>query len=297
MKLVSLALAVFLAIALDGCVSEIPVEVEGAEVPVVNCVLTNDTVQTLSLTKSVKISDTRLFREIKDAKIVLLTEGQTAGEFARTGYGKWELHYQPVAGKRYSLVVTLADGTELSATTTMPRQNRIVKNSSSDAYPSKYFKQMSAQSPCWTFVLEQNDLPDNLLHPTPSAKAWLKQHIGTDHPLVDRFNDDGGLSAVLPQATTPAYSYYVRIRPSAEVAPEGIPFCIQTNFGGNDFVCFRNASEEYDNYLKSSFEKLWLYSSEDDPIQWFDETVVYSNISNGVGIFGAYSDVYFFYNE
>ena len=34
-----------------------------------------------------------------------------------------------------------------------------------------------------------------------------------------------------------------------------------------------------------------------DPIIWFDETEVFSNINNGVGIFAAYSDRFYNYND
>lgn len=34
----------------------------------------------------------------------------------------------------------------------------------------------------------------------------------------------------------------------------------------------------------------------DDPLIWFDQTNVYSNVSNGVGIFGAYNEKFFIYN-
>jgi hypothetical protein len=56
-------------------------------------------------------------------------------------------------------------------------------------------------------------------------------------------------------------------------------------------IVFRSVSDEYDKYQKSSLEKMHVFESFDDPTQWLDETVVYNNIHNGYGIFGAYKDV------
>lgn len=55
-------------------------------------------------------------------------------------------------------------------------------------------------------------------------------------------------------------------------------------------IFFRAFSEDYDRYLKSSISKMLVYESINDPSQWLDESEVYSNIENGLGIFGAYAD-------
>jgi hypothetical protein len=59
----------------------------------------------------------------------------------------------------------------------------------------------------------------------------------------------------------------------------------------------RSASAEYDRYLKSILEKLKFYEDPDDPARWFDETVIFSNIENGLGIFAAYWQQDFYYNN
>ena len=59
----------------------------------------------------------------------------------------------------------------------------------------------------------------------------------------------------------------------------------------------RSASAEYDRYLKSILEKLKFYEDPDDPARWFDETVIFSNIENGLGIFAAYWQQAFYYNN
>jgi hypothetical protein len=75
-----------------------------------------------------------------------------------------------------------------------------------------------------------------------------------------------------------------------------VEFVIETGALLHAAFYFRSASEEYDRYMKTSCRKMQLYHSESDPVQWFDETVVYSNINGGVGIFAAYNDVIFYSN-
>jgi len=287
-------------IALNACVQELPFDVKEATIPVVNCILTNDTVQTLSLTQSVKITDGYVFKEIKDAQIILwANETEQIGEFKRISYGNWQLRYQPVEGTNYQLQVLLPDGKELAATTTMPERNQFVAESEKNKFPGKYFMQQTVENPCWAFILSEETLTDNLIHPIPSSRAKLCVNIGTDHPLVDRFNEDGNLFDLVSQATTPAYAFYVRIQPSLlGREEEDIPFCLQTNYGNYTFVFFRTASKEYDQYLKSSLLKMFVYRLEDDPAQWFDESKVYSNVINGTGIFAAYNDdCFYFYDD
>jgi hypothetical protein len=276
------------------CVSDLPFDVEDTDIPVVNCFLTIDTIQTLSLTRSVKITDSYVFKEIKEAQVTLSANGIVVGEFEWKSYGNWQLNYRPAPGTEYQLLVQLPDGTNMTATTTMPRVNFFDYEDEKDHYPSKHFRQRTADAPCWVFLLSESELPPNLMHPVPSNKARLKTDLGTDHPWVDRFNENGNMYDLEPQVNVPSYSYYIHIPPFS-IPKEGIPFCLQTNYGPYTFIYFRAASAEYDRYLKSSIQKLFVYRDENDPIQWFDENKVFSNVVNGTGIFAAYNDYYYFY--
>ncbi|MDR3219719.1 MAG: DUF4249 domain-containing protein [Dysgonamonadaceae bacterium] len=284
-------------ILLTACVKELSYNIDGAILPVVNCVLSNDTVQKLTLTQSVRIDEAYGFKEIRDAEITLWADEAIAGRFERTGYATWQLHYQPVIGQAYRLTVKLADGTELTATTTMPADNRIVPAWETDHYPARHFRQTTAENPCWIFVLSNRNGEIDTEHPSLSDKSLLRYALGTDHPSVDRFNEDETASDLVERISVPVSLRYIRTQPS-DITGEGILFSVQTNYSGYDFVYFRTASAEYDQYLKSSCRKLIAYEDEDDPIQWFNEDRVYSNIENGLGIFAAYSDrfIYYHYN-
>ena len=71
---------------------------------------------------------------------------------------------------------------------------------------------------------------------------------------------------------------------------------VQNAYSDASFVVIRTASEEYDRYIKSVIEKKTFYESDDDPVRWFDESSIYSNIENGLGIFAAYNEQEFYSN-
>jgi len=277
-----------------GCVEDLSLDSQTSNYAVVNCVLTNNDVQYLSLTQSVSLDGSYVFKEIKDATIILFEQADSVGIFERKGYDDWQIKFHPKPDKLYKLEVHLSNKSILTASTKMPSDNQIKSNIEGNIFPTKYFTQLSANNPCWIFVFASDEIFADTI--APSTRI-LRSQLGTDHALVDNFNRDGNLLDFLPEGTTPAYNYYIRINPSETNTEAGWPFCIQTSFGLNSMVFFRTASIEYDKYLKTSLEKMDIYTDEDDPARWFDESSIYSNINNGLGIFAAYSDVYFYYND
>ncbi|MDR3246952.1 MAG: DUF4249 domain-containing protein, partial [Prevotellaceae bacterium] len=278
----------------NACVGDLPIDVDDADVAVVNCILTVDTVQNLSLSRAVKITENYYTStEIKEAQVILQSNGQVIGEFERKGYGNWQLNYTPVPGTAYQLLVTLQDGTELTASTKMPYTLSFSPENEKNKHPTKNFRQWSFYAPCWIYHLAETNRPEDLVHPAPSRTARLAELIGTDHQLIDRFNEIGNVTEFV--AAMPVYSYYIRIKPAELSTKEGIPFRLQFR-SQYAFIYFLTASDEYDQYLKSSLQKMEVYQSEDDPVQWFDEYKVYSNINNGKGIFAAYNVDNIFYD-
>ena len=280
----------------SSCVKELPFNEEDSSIPVVNCVLKNDSIQTLTLTRSIKLSEAYIFKEIKDAEIYLLIGESLVGNFAYASYKNWQLKYVPIPNTEYQLMVKLGNGTELTATTTMPKNLIIYPNFAEDRFPSKNYFQCNAELPCWVSILSSDHVL--LYDARPVYGDGFIEEIGTDHPNVDRFNSDGNLVSSIPSADTPSFLFYIRIEADSTINnSSNIPFKLQASYGEHSFVCFRTASLEYDKYLKTSFQKIWMRLDDSDPIIWFDETEVFSNINNGVGIFAAYSDRFYNYND
>ncbi|GHT65275.1 hypothetical protein AGMMS50239_24660 [Bacteroidia bacterium] len=294
--LINIGIILCASILFCACVKELPFDSKESEVAVVNCLLTNDSIQQLSLTQSVKITDPYLFKEIRDAEISLSTGGEIVGYFERESYGNWQLKYTPVNGNVYRLLVKLPDGKELTASTTMPPAIGIEPLINRDRYPTRNFNQTTADYPCWIYVLRDNDLPPDLMNPHPSAKAILANNLGADHPMIDRFNKHDNMSDIEMEVSMPFYDFYLRIQPSSGMA-ENVSFGIQAAYSYYSYIYFRTVSDEYDKYLKSSIQKMNIYQDADDPIHMFDESKVYSNITNGMGIFAAYNEISTFYNR
>ncbi|MFV0391686.1 MAG: DUF4249 family protein [Paludibacteraceae bacterium] len=276
----------------SSCVTDINYAEQSTSIPVLNCVLTNDTVQRLSLTRSVRMNDSYFFKEIKDAKIILYQDDVEIGTFMRVGYDNWQLAHTPQSGKTYRIKATLSEGQVLSAETVMPKRLQLQLNQSVDKSFSKNFIQKSFGSPCWITIITS----DSIIKPAsrPTAKDRGEENIGTDHPLADYFNQQGNMSETISQANTPRFEYYIRLK--ADSISGAVPFKLQARFVDHVYVCFRTASAEYDRYLKTSMQKIIMRLDTSDPGIWFDETVVYSNVNNGTGIFAAYNDLYFRYN-
>ena len=284
-----------LLLLLYGCVSELPFGGEYDGMPTVNCLLKNDSTQTLNLTRAVKISGSHIFKEIPDAEISLSLGDSVVGYFTKQAYATWELKYKPVSGREYNLTVLLADGTELTASTTMPHRSDILPIVAKDKFPSRNFVQRKADLPCWIMMFSSDELL--LGSSRPQKNDQMYPEIGTDHPNADRFNEEGNMASYIPLADTPAFLFYIRIKPDDSESDSEIPFRLQSLSGFSTLICFQTASEEYDRYMKTSFDKILMRLDETDPLIWFDETKVFSNIRNGTGIFAAYYEHFFNYNN
>lgn len=285
--------SLLLGLLLQSCVEDLVIHTEETDKVVVNCLLKNDSTQTLTLSRCSTIGGTLSVQEVKDVVPVLYRNDSEVGRFERKSYGLWELKHTPISGSSYRLEVHFSDGRILKATTRMPANVGILVDSVGQD-KDKYFTQLTANNPCWIFTLGQNIYQrTDSIYLYPDQSFYLSEGVASDHPLADSFNQDLGLFEWNEQVTDPGYTRYLRLKPGDSEQLLPIPFRLQSYF---NFVFFRTASPEYDQYLKTSLQRMIVCSDEDDPGIWFDEGVVFSNIENGVGIFGAYSDSYHFYS-
>lgn len=302
MKYSTLFLFSFLFLC-TACIKDLPV-VPGRMSPkvVVTCLLTNDSVQHLTLTKSQEIHNNEPFEEIANATITLFEENRMVGTFTKNAYGQWRLLYTPVSGMSYRIEVEIDSKLTLKASTVMPTPTVIVPNGVMDENETKIFTQQSHTSVFWMFTLHSSlDEPKYYLHPpTIDEDPYhrLAFEIGTNHQDADRFNQDGTASEFNEKyGNTLAYRHYVRITPNPVITGlTPYTFRVQHRVRGATFVVFHHVSTEYDRYLKTVYEKKTFYEN-DDPVRWFDENSIYSNIENGLGIFGAYVEEAFYYNN
>lgn len=249
---------------------------------VVNCVLQNSDVQTLRLTHSSSFADSN-YEEVAHATATLFEEEVEVGKFIKKSYANWELRFRPRSGKKYKLIIEIPNTPLITASTTFPYHSeiRVLEDKNSDS-GIRFFQKTSGTPLFWVFALRNPDQPFRQ-KPIIESHYKLIQKIGTDYASVDPFNSFG--TSVEVDATTPLHLAYLRMLPNAEINQ----FCLE-RWLFHCVVVFRTPSVEYDNYLKSSISKMLVYQSFDDPTQWLDESSIYTNINNGVGIFGAFID-------
>ena len=272
---------VVLSLFLYGCVEPIDLNPSGDKKAVVNCILTTDVVQKLTLNYTSPHGH-NYYEEITNATITLFEDDNAVGEFQKSGYAEWRLDYRPKAGFTYKLVVQIPEQKELVATTVFTANLPIRRLKELDGEGKRYFEKDSA-GVFWAFAFEKQE--DVIMHPVvidPKYKLFSK--IGSNYSKIDNFNhyqtDDAS-------GTNKKYFAYLRMladETRSRFYLEELYSCV---------VVFRSVSDEYDKYLKTSLAKMLVYQSFEDPTQWLDESEIFSNIENGVGIFGAYSDVMF----
>lgn len=271
-------------LSLCGCVEEVDFRHTDKHRPAVTCILTSDTVQKLTLTYTRSLVQ-GYYDEIPTAKITMSEADKVIGEFQKSAYAEWELHYRPKAGMTYRLTVQIPGEKDLSATTTFPCNVPVHREKKSDTDRKRYFRKDST-GVFWAFAFEKPE--DVFMRPVYiDPKFQLYANISSDYPKIDNFN------AAKNDHNGPGKQYFAYLRMLPDERPrrfflEELHSCV---------VVFRAVSPEYDQYLKSSIAKMLVYEAFDDPGQWLDESEIYSNIVNGVGIFGAYSDLMFNCND
>ena len=69
------------AFLLNACVENLNMDLDVRGIPVVNCILKNDTVQTLSITMSIGLKDKYIYEEIENARATLYVNGYKIDTF------------------------------------------------------------------------------------------------------------------------------------------------------------------------------------------------------------------------
>ena len=243
-----------------SCSEEINFEPNYGQKVTVNCILTPETKQTLTLTYTNRLNDF-YYEKIDDAKISLFAGEEFAGYFEKNPYGDWEIAYTPVGGQMYKLTVEIPDMPAVEAVTTMPFDVPVTNDEESkETFVRKFFMQEKCNLPYWIFVMDKSDESASI-----TAKDKLINSLGTNRAGCDRFNLSGsGMNVLIGQeAKTLEQQIYLRIVPNGN---EVYKFCVEAPVSDSWFF-FRAVSEEYDRYLKTGFQKMLVYQAFDDPSQ------------------------------
>lgn len=336
-----------MGLAVSSCVEDINLDTKEGRIITVNCILRNDSVQTLYLNYS-KPTMNDEFVPITDADITLFCNGNKIGKFGHI-YGKeYFIEHTPVENGVYSLQVICNDKDTLTASTVFPSSiNVTVKpypykvnfggtDERMEGFPElpnsgDVFGGIGVGIDCdrdcivWMYVLKTGkegygreiasliacdhknkdifNLSDSTIRDFGIANFnGLDPYVGYDriagYAMASNFK--GGFEGA---ADYPLHRCHLRIdhpkdyiryldftssaRTPGMVMDSTRLFRIAGTFRRNhaDLVTM-NVSDEYDKYLKGSIELLNRKLGEDFTAIYNTDNV-YTNVTNGSGIFGA----------
>ncbi len=309
-------LILLLLLGVLSCVRDVSMDAGEEPQVVVECVLTDGPVQTLSLvfTKSASRTDTPVLPE---ATVVLtdLTVNREAGRFKRMANGLWQLTYMAIPEHRYRLDVTVPGHEPIWAEQTMPEapnidvrwdwwRENLPKEEKYHATHGYVFSTDTLRSPVWFYGI--NCLDD-------LSGVDMVERLCTDFPEVDGFNQTESAYLHAEEKTLwgcwfhtssypdlegePYHRRYLRFPVRAGEKTEFLISGVFHNYLANprDFIHSEkrfaelhwfSASEDYDHYLTDS----WYYAEKEESSDFADVFLrenVYSNIQGAIGIFGA----------
>ena len=312
---------------LCSCAKEIVMDAGEEPVVAVECILSEQPVQTLrlSFTKGAAMDEAPALAEA-DAVLIDLTEGRTVGSFERQDDGTWALDYAAVPEHSYRLEIDIPGQEPIWAEQTMPIEctvgtifGGLLSSSSFDQslYGSRY-KLNRSKYAVWIRALNYN--PE-------TGRRETAELLCTDAPDADNFNITGETydppvsdtdvwgdkrSAFLyPNLEdTPLHRKYIRLgKLSSDENIFSLIYLSGTLTGkyyhrenlmstipidrapmdDEGIVLMAYASDNYDNYLRDAVYMQQLSESSDLSAIYVRDNI-FSNIHGGLGIFGAITE-------
>lgn len=316
-------LGLFLPVACTRVVDLVP---EGTAQVVVNCVLSEDSIQTLSLgyTDIVTEADKAL---LETAGILLTDEtaGVEAGRFVKKGE-TWYLPYSAVPEHKYRITIQIPGRDVISAVTSMPAPCGIerfhiptpgVEHNADDyddvEWGMRYNTMSLPTGPVWVMGMNYDSatgkhipadfIASSLISGEDPFNATDSFFFSKDFFRERFLLEVYGIRFYRHVDGHPFHPKLLRIRPANEgggragADPHGF-FSVAGTFEGDYFfldtpsetqgyVLFVAASEELDRFLKEALMEQIQQEQSVDYSFLFSRNNLYTNIENGVGVFGA----------
>ncbi len=280
-QLIRIVVLFSLFLALISCEKDLKTEIQVNPKLCFNCILNPDSVIKGSLSLSQSISGDSKLEKVKSANIELKMDGQVVAILSNLGDGLYGLNIKPNSGCNYEINIKTEGFPTLHASTIVPLkpsvsyqlENPILHNP--DTYSSYYsyrikkiINDRSGTNRYWHYRLRQR-----------YSKTWDFDWgiYDVDSPLVDDFNrvtdasDDLGFH----------YIHYLRI---IDAGIDGKTLTFYSTAYNKEINFFLDADEHYDKYLKSSIKQIM---NDGDNLLFNEPIQIYSNIENGLGIFGS----------
>lgn len=112
-----------LSLLLGGCVESINIDTTKERKVVVNCLLNDSNMQSLSLSHSSSLGE-NTYDDIKDARIALFEGESLVGYFEKSNYEQWKMSFTPKPGLNYKLLIDIPGNKSITALTTFPKKRK-----------------------------------------------------------------------------------------------------------------------------------------------------------------------------
>ena len=268
----------------------------------VNCVLDTSDTQSLYLAYSSKVSEVEDFKIIDNADVVLreITAGDTltVAIFSFESDGMWRSRFRPVGEKEYQLLIEIPEQKRITATTRMPETIEIYTPKPSSRregdYFAYYYKSDFTHHTLYLYMSGKDD-EENVI---------IANNIATDHAFADLVNITGEVYNTPDSSQSfvwyptvvgrPLHKRFIRIpNPDKYINPNpsvsSSAFTVIAQDKNIDKLVIMQVSDELDAYYKDVLTFQNKHEITDNLLVVYDRTNVYSNLTNAIGIFGAYN--------
>lgn len=271
----------FLCLSIFSCEKELKTEIIVSPKLCFNCILNPDSLIYGTLSLSQSINENKAFKKVNDAIISLKADGHTIGIMQNTGDGVYSINIKPTSGKYYEIDIQTEGFQSLHSSTIVPFKPEVsylldnpilhYPNTSNSYYSYRIIKNINDRpgtNRYWHY--RQRLSPTNILR-------FVSGFYDVDSPLIDNFNrvtdatDELGFH----------YELYIRIN---DLGLDGKILSFSSTSYTNEIDFFLDADEHYDKYLKSTIKQRM---NDGDNLLFNEPVQIYSNIENGLGIFGS----------
>jgi len=278
----SIILFCLLTLTFSSCEKELNTEVIVNPKLCFNCILNPDSIIHGSLTLSQSISENKPLKKINDAIIEINKDGQIVDTMHNTGNGIYHLNIKPSSGSLYKIRIILKEFPVLTASTTIPGKPVVTfqKGDPELQIINEYYSYSTYRT---TYTIhdkpETNRYWQYKLILTNGIWRFGGGYYDIDSPIFDDFNK-------VTDATDKYgfhYEYYLRVK---DTGFDGqLLTYSQTSFlTDQEIIYFLDTDEHYDKYLKSTIKQRM---NDGDNLLFNEPIQIYSNIENGLGIFGS----------
>ena len=256
-------------------------------------ILNPDSMISVQLLKTLPaLSTETIYPAITNAKVLCYENNKLLGELKNGENGYYRLNLRPQSAKKYRIEATIND-LIVSAEDSIPLPvvydltiTAPVKDERNNNNPEVIFNRAATTTPVYTWLFIGLNYKRSLGVYEPLVTQFGTTSFASTSPYLDTFNsflNFNGKKAFSGNAT--------RIKPEFNQN-------IQFSFSPNNtllrdstlYVQVSTVSKNYDTYLKSSINayQTRLTNRDGEINNPFSEPVkIYSNVKNGVGIFGA----------